>query len=390
MIDTQEIIQQYKNEFGHKPVWLSRAPGRVNLIGEHTDYNGGLVFPAAINREMKMAAGPRSDRKFCIYSTNFKQRVEFQPTDFQNVQPNHPWVNYFFGVIDGFRQRGFVMPGLNVVVSGDVPLGAGLSSSAAYEVCAATLLNHIFRAGLAAKDIALLAQEAEHSRFVGVRCGIMDQFISALGQANKALKLDCFSLSYELIPFNSNKASIVIINSMKKRGLVDSEYNRRRQECEEGLETLKKLDSAPFKTLRHVPMSVFEKYEDRLGVNVAKRVRHNLTENQRVKDFGIALKTDNFDMAGQLLYDSHVSLRDDFQVSCKELDAIADLSSAIGGCFGCRMTGAGFGGCAVALVKPDAVDHFRERLTQGYREAFNVTPDIYISKAESGAMIAIL
>jgi galactokinase len=385
MIHDERIIEIFEDAFNVRPAWIARAPGRVNLIGEHTDYNGGFVFPAAINREMKMAARLRDDKTIHLYSGNFDYKVVIDLSKELEPFETNTWANYFLAVAAQFQERGINLPGLNVALEGDVPLGAGLSSSAAYEVCAGELLSQITKAEMTHKNIALLSQAAEHSRFVGVKCGIMDQFISALGSKDKALKIDCFSLDYELIPFDSGKASIVIINSMKKRGLVDSEYNQRRKECEEGLKSMKTLAKEDYSTLRHIPMDVFESSQSFLSENVVKRVRHNLTENQRVLDFKSALSASDFKRAGELLYQSHASLRDDFQVSCKELDMIVEIASGINGCYGCRMTGAGFGGCAVALVQPEMVESFVSELAASYQEQTGKKPDIYVTPACAGA-----
>ncbi len=385
MIRNEHICELFRDAFGGSPRWIARAPGRVNLIGEHTDYNGGYVLPAAINREMKMAAAPRNDNTIHLYSGNFDFEVVIPLDQVLDPLDTQTWVNYFLAVAAQFQERGIPLPGMNICLEGDVPLGAGLSSSAAYEVCAGILLSEVTKAEITNKSIALLSQAAEHSRFVGVKCGIMDQFISALGSKDKALKIDCHTLEYELIPFDSDKASIVIINSMKKRGLVDSEYNQRRTECEEGLKKLQNLAGKDFSSLRHIPMDIFETHQSELSGNVVKRVRHNLTENKRVVDFTEALAAGDFNRAGELLYQSHASLRDDYQVSCQELDLIVKIAADIPGCYGCRMTGGGFGGCAVALVQPETVDGFVLEFSKKYSQQSGKSPDVYVTPACSGA-----
>ena len=297
----------------------------------------------------------------------------------------YTWANYFIAVVDQFQKRGVAIQGMNVVLNGDVPLGAGLSSSAAYEVCVAVMLDTICSTKIEKPQIALLSQAAEHSPFVGVRCGIMDQFISALGQADHALLIDCHSLEYQLIPFDSSRASIVIINSMKRRGLMDSEYNTRRSECEQGLALIRELSGEAYETIRHIPMEVFEKYQDKLSDGMRARLRHNLTENARVHALAEALTVNDWNAAGKALYASHASLRDDFGVSCKELDTIVEIAQTIDGVYGCRMTGAGFGGCAVALVNPDTVAQFEKTMTQEYFLRTGMECVIYTSTPCAGA-----
>lgn len=364
---------------------IARAPGRINLIGEHTDYNGGFVLPAAIDYEIQMAARPATGTATRLWSVNYGEAYQFD-TDAALPQPGHTqWHSYFVAVVDQFRQRGIDVPPLEIAMSGDVPLGAGLSSSAAFEVCAATLLNTVCATGLTGKEIALLAQAAEHSPWVGVRCGIMDQFASALGAADAALKLDCYSLEYEAVPFDSAAASIVIINTNKPRELRSSDYNRRRQECEEGLRLINKKSGSAYPALRHVPQEVFAELEADLPPVVAARVRHNITENARVLSFVEALRASQWTQAGELLYASHESLRDDFEVSCAELDAIMEIARESGLTYGCRMTGGGFGGCAVALVKPDNVTQFTAQMLSEYKRRTGLEATIYITTAAAGA-----
>ena len=385
MIEDAEIAGIFSGHFGMPPEYLARAPGRTNLIGEHTDYNGGFVLPAAIDNEIKMAARCNGRPRLNLYSGNFSERSSFDMHGAPGQPRARGWQNYFLAVVAQFHKRGISVPGLDVAIKGDVPLGAGLSSSAAYEVCAAVLLDAVCGAGMNRRDLALLAQAAEHSEFVGVRCGIMDQFISALGSANHALLIDCHSLDYQLFPFDSSGASIVIVNSMKRRGLMDSEYNQRRFECEEGLRIIRERSGVNYETVRHIPMDVFTAHAAELPENSRKRLRHNLSENARVLSFSEGLKQNDWPTLGKLLYESHASLRDDFSVSCAELDRIVEIASTCDGVYGCRMTGAGFGGCAVALVKPDMVAPFVERLTGKYRGTFGVTPDTYVSAPAAGA-----
>jgi len=262
-----------------------------------------------------------------------------------------------------------------------------LSSSAAFEVCAATLLNKVCQAGLSPKEIALLAQAAEHSAYVGVRCGIMDQFASALGQSAHALFVDCHSLDYEAVPFDPDGASIVIINSNKPRELRGSDYNRRRLECEEGLRLINEKENASYATLRHIPLEIFDRHAATLPEKVRQRVKHNLTENTRVREFVEALKRSDWDAAGDALYASHASLRDDFEVSCAELDAIVEIARDSKLAYGCRMTGGGFGGCAVALVAPANVENFKAHLEPLYKDRTGLEATVYSTRPMQGAAV---
>lgn len=385
MIVTDKLTETFTTLTGATPRWISRAPGRVNLIGEHTDYNGGYVLPAAIGYDIKMAAAPSEDATTRLHSANYNESFEYDTSaPLPRPEVTH-WYSYWLAVVQQFQARGVQVPALSVAMSGDVPLGAGLSSSAALEVCAATLINEITGAGLPPRDIALLGQAAEHSEYVGVRCGIMDQFASALGRDSHALLLDCHTLDYETVPFHSGDAAIVIINTNKSRDLRTSEFNTRRAECEAGLRQINELDRAEYETLRHVPAEVYARHAAALPEKVNLRVKHNITENERVHEFVSALKAADWATAGELLYASHASLRDDYEVSCAELDAIVEIARESGLVYGCRMTGGGFGGCAVALVPPANVEKFQSVLTPEYTARTGLTPTVYVSRPADGA-----
>lgn len=390
MISDSSITQKFQSVYSSRPTLIARAPGRINLIGEHTDYNGGFVMPAAIEYEIKMAARPSGSDITRLYSANYDEHFEYDSAHGLPRPEKTTWYSYWLAVCEQFIRRGCEPPAMDVVIHGDVPLGAGLSSSAAFEVCAATLLNEVCRAGLAPKDIALLAQAAEHSEYVGVRCGIMDQFASALGAKAHALFLDCHSLDYEAVPFDPAGAVIVIINSNKPRELRSSDYNTRRRECEEGLALINEWTGGDYPTLRHIPAEVFDEHAERLPENVRKRVRHNISENDRVRAFVQALKAGDWAAAGDALYASHASLRDDYEVSCRELDAIVEIARESGLAHGCRMTGGGFGGCAVALVPPANVDAFIEMLAPKYQQASGLEATIYATKPMQGASVTKL
>lgn len=385
MIDEGMLVNLHRDIHGSSPDWIARAPGRVNLIGEHVDYNGGFVLPAAIDREVRLVATGRGDQIIRVHSKEYNETFEFASDTLPTPGSVDGWQAYLVAVVSRFRERGLVIPGFDAVIAGDVPLGAGLSSSAAFSVCLATFLNALAGAGITPRDLALLAQEAEHCDYIGVKCGIMDQFISALGEEGTALLLDCHTLEYRHVSMDPSGAAIVIINSMKRRGLVDSEYNQRREECATALRLLSQWEGVEYPTLRHVPLEVFEKHATHLEDKTRRRARHGITENHRVMEFAEAAESGNWKRAGVALYESHASLRDDFEVSCRELDFLSAISEEISGVHGCRMTGAGFGGCAVALVEPDKADTAARQFQELFRAEFNVLPDVYQSIPGPGA-----
>lgn len=386
MIDESTITRIFEAKFATSPNLIARAPGRVNLIGEHTDYNGGFVLPAAIDREMKLAARVGGD-SVRVWSEEFGALYEFPSSALPEPGGVDGWRAYFVAVLARFRERGFRIPGMMVAATGDVPLGAGLSSSAAFAVAVATLVNHVCGAGLSPRDIAVLAQEAEHSAYIGVKCGIMDQFISAMGEEGNALLIDCHTLDAKLVPLDPTGATILIINSMKKRGLVDSEYNKRREECAAALKTLSELGGEDYPSLRHVPVEVFDRHADSLAEGPRRRARHAITENHRVETFAREASAGRWTEAGVALKGSHASLRDDYQVSCAELDFLAEAADTIDGVHGCRMTGAGFGGCAVALVVPEKANAAAAEFQRRFEKEFGVRPDVHLTRPGAGARV---
>jgi galactokinase len=324
-----------------------RAPGRVNLIGEHTDYNDGFVMPAAIDFYTWIAVAPRDDRKLVVNSTNFPDSIE---VDLQAGKPsprNH-WTDYVVGVAVMLERAGHRLRGANLLAHGEVPIGAGLSSSAAIEVASALALLSVSGLGMKRADLAELCKRAENE-FVGARCGIMDQFISCCGRAEHALLLDCRSLDYRLLPL-PHEVSLVICNTMVKHELASGEYNARRAECEEGVRRLSCF-LPHVRALRDVSLSDLERYAASLPATIYKRCRHVVTENERVTDAARSLERGDLPAFGKLTHDSHRSLRDDYQVSCSQLDLLVDLAGESPGVLGARMTGGGFGGCTINLVR---------------------------------------
>ncbi len=380
MKQAAEVSKAFESVFGRKPR-VFRAPGRVNLIGEHTDYNDGFVMPAAIEFSTWVAAAPRPDRTLAIHSENFSERREF-PLDDSNAQGQKHWSDYVRGVAVVLQRAGHKISGADLYIRGEVPIGSGLSSSAAIEVSTLLALLGVSGISLDKKQIALLGQRAENE-FVGMRCGIMDQFISCHGQSNHALMLDCRSLDYRLLPLPSN-VRLVICNTMVHHELAGGEYNKRRADCEAGVKHLAQFLPG-IKALRDVTVADLEKHGKGLPERVYRRCRHVVSEDGRMEQAAAALNSGDLETFGKLMHDSHVSLRDDYEVSCAELDTMVDLASKIKGVYGARMTGGGFGGCTINLVQAEHVDEFKAAVAPGYQKATGKKPTIYVSSAVEGA-----
>ena len=369
--------------FGTQPACIASAPGRVNLIGEHTDYNGGYVLPAAIDRSIAVAAGPRSDRMLYIYSHNKQSLVEMSIDGLHPLKQDS-WANYTAGVAYFLQRSGIALKGASLCIVGDIPQAAGLSSSAALGLANAHALLSLSGGNLDPIDLIKLCRQSEND-FVGVNCGIMDQFVSALGKANHALFLDCTSLDYEYVPLPSN-VRLVLCNTGVKRELTHSEYNKRRQEC---LYAVKQFSVRypGVHSLRDVSARQFEDAKDSLDPLLRKRARHVITENDRVLASVQALKDNNLSEFGKLMYRSHLSLKLDFEVSCPELDAVVDICAEADGVHGARMTGAGFGGSVVCLVEEHHVEEVTARLEREYPQKTGRTPSIHVCSIEDGATV---
>ncbi len=372
---------EFARQYGTQPEVIVRAPGRVNLIGEHTDYNEGYVFPIAIDRSVLVAASTRADRTVRLHAADFRAQDSFSLDHIAHARTRR-WSNYQRGVAAVLEERGFRLPGVDVAFSSDVPIGAGLSSSAAVEVSMAVTWQKLTGFDLDRPDLALLCQRAENT-FVGVNCGIMDQFISALGQENAALFIDCRTLDYRPAALPAGVA-VVIMDTRKQRGLADSAYNTRRAECEQGVRILS-THLADIKALRDVSVADLQLYADELPDNVRRRCRHVVGENQRVLDGIEALAQGDAAAFGDLMNASHVSLRDDYEVTGFELDTMVEAAWGAPGVIGARMTGAGFGGCAVALVEANQAGIFGEQVVTAYRERTELEPSLYVCTAEAGA-----
>ena len=372
-MDTGQLRERFRRRFGAEPR-LFRAPGRVNLIGEHTDYSDGFVMPVAIDFATYVAVAPGRDQKLLVHSENYDSTEEIPIAAAQ--RRNH-WSDYVAGVAVELRRMGLDVPGANLLIAGEVPLGSGLSSSAAIEVATALALLAMSGKQAGRAEIALVCQRAENN-FVGARCGIMDQFIACHGRAGHALKLDCRSLDVEIIPI-PQAVSIVVCNTMVRHAIAGGEYNQRRRQCESAARALGAT------VLRDVSLADFHRHEHQLSDVERKRARHVVTENARVLDFANALQQDDRGAIGRLMAASHRSLRDDFEVSCRELDIMVELATQVEGTLGARMTGGGFGGCTVNLVAANAVNRFREQVAREYERATGKTPEIFVTRAADGA-----
>ena len=378
-----QLAAAFRKRFGTSAQGIYRAPGRVNLIGEHTDYNDGFVFPAAIGFSCWVACAARSDRKLVVYSENLDETADSN-LDLLKPGNSRHWANYVMGVAWALEQGGHPLRGANLYIAGNVPLGAGLSSSAAIEVAAGFALLDRSHQRIELTELARLCQRAENE-YVGARSGIMDQFVSCHGRAGHALLLDCRSLAFEAVPLPAG-LQLVICNTMVKHEIGASEYNVRRAECEEGV---KRLAAAlpGIRALRDVTMAQLEKHQQLLSNVVYRRCRHVVSENDRVLESAQVLRSGNAADLAPLLAHSHRSLRDDYQVSCAELDAMVEIASRQPGVCGARMTGGGFGGCTINLVAAEHAPSFRSHVAAAYEKETGVRPEIYICEASHGAEI---
>ena len=360
---------------------IFRAPGRVNLIGEHTDYNDGFVMPAAVGFSTYVGIAARSDRKLVIHSEEFAGKFEFD-LDHLPQQRTGAWCDYVVGVASVLHQRGCNLRAANLLVHGEVPLAAGLSSSAALEVASALALMSLSEIQLPLPEVAKLCQKAENS-YVGARVGIMDQFVSCMGKAGHAFLLDCRSLGFQFVPIPAG-IRLVVCNTMVKHDHATGAYNTRREECEEAVRHFAKLDSTVH-ALRDVSVEMLNRHLDELPATIGKRCSHVVHENQRTLDAAHALAEGDLVQVGKLMRESHNSLRDLYEVSCSELDAMVEAAQGLPGFCGGRMTGGGFGGCTVNLVRQEHAESFSEQIAQRYRQATGIDPQVYLCSAEDGA-----
>ena len=384
---TEKLMETFQNLFGADgDIRTYFAPGRVNLIGEHTDYNGGHVFPCALTLGTYAVARKRDDRVLRFYSENFASLGVIE-TSLDDLVPDEKadWTNYPKGVMWTFEKRGYKLPqGMDIAIYGDIPNGSGLSSSASLEVLTGIVLKDMFGFDeITMPEIAQIGQYSENN-FNGCNCGIMDQFASAMGKKDNAIFLDTNTLECEYAPVVLPDAKIVITNSKVKHSLVDSAYNDRRSECETALEELK--SEMPIVTLGDLTEAEFEAHKDTIKDPVRQlRAKHAVYENQRTIRAVAALKANNIEEFGKLMNESHISLKNDYEVSCEEIDILVDLAWEIPGVIGSRITGGGFGGCTVSIVKNDAVDTFIEKVGNGYKEQTGNTAEFYVVEVGDGA-----
>lgn len=381
MIDRRKLYEEFDRMFGGEPR-LFRSPGRVNLIGEHTDYNDGFVLPMAIDRETAVAIRARDDRTVRVHTMNLDKSAEFDLDRPADTVPGS-WVNYIEGVARILELKGVKLKGTDMLICSDVPNGAGLSSSAALETVVGLSLSAIADANVDRETLAKVGQQAEHE-YAGARVGIMDQFVALHAHAGHALLLDCRSLKYENVPLDTSSVAVAICDTNVKHNLASSEYNVRRMECERAVEILKEFIPG-IRALRDVSAGDLEKYADKLPEPVNRRARHVVTENERTLQAAEALRQNDLSTFGLLMWQSHASLKNDYEVSCRELDILVEIAGETQGVLGARMTGGGFGGSTVSLVEREFLPEFEEAIRNRYKKATDIDPTILISEPGEGA-----
>lgn len=379
-MNSRELIQSFEKLFNQSPR-IFRAPGRVNLIGEHTDYNDGFVMPAAVGFSTYVAIAKRPDRKLVIYSEEFPEHVEF---DVEHLPDNRTrkWYDYVLGVARVLQQCGHSLPGVNLLVHGEVPIGAGLSSSAALEVAFARAIISVEEIAIPLPEIAQLCRQAENE-FVGARVGIMDPFVSCMAKQDQALLLDCRSLDFQPVPIPPG-IRLVVCNTMVKHDLATGAYNERREECEQATRFFAAKDPG-VRALRDVTVEMLEQYAEDLPPVIRKRCTHVVRENQRTIELSQALAAADWPRVAQLMKESHQSLRDLYEVSCRELDIMVDAAEGLPGFLGGRMTGGGFGGCTINLVRKNEAEQFAAKVAELYRKETGIVPQTYLCDAADGS-----
>jgi galactokinase len=378
----EQIEQKFKELFCEEPI-LVRSPGRVNLIGEHTDYNEGFVLPAAIDKAIYFAIAPNNSQNLSLHA--FDLIDSFTGNQKAIKKSNKGWPNYLLGVVDQIQKLGYEVPGFNCVFGGDIPIGAGLSSSAALEAGLAFALNELFHFQLEPLKLVGISQRAEND-FVGVQCGIMDQLINIFGKQNQVLKLDCRTLEHEYFPFEQENLRIVLCDSQVQRALASSEYNLRRSQCEEGVRLIRENNPVVI-SLRDVTCDMLTEFKNHLDPVLYKRCKYVVQENERVLEACNSLNNGDVSNFGEKMNASHIGLRDEYEVSCTELDHLVDGALELDGVFGSRMMGAGFGGCTINLVSLDHLEEFTEGMEKVYQDKLKKSPKMYITSIEEGTSL---
>ena len=374
-----KVLQDFKNNFDGEPI-IVRSPGRVNIIGEHTDYNNGFVLPAAIDKAIYVAVSPRNDETIKLYSGEFDKSFE---TSLSQLKPaKEGWPNYILGVADQLIKRGYTITGFNLAIDGNVPIGSGLSSSAAVECATAFALNEIFKLGIEKKDLAFIGQKAEHT-FAGVMCGIMDQFASVFGKKDHVMKLDCQSIEYEYVPLKLEGYKIVLLNTNVKHSLASSEYNTRRNQCEQGVAWIKE-HQPEVASLRDADMEMLHKYVEPKDRLIFLRCKYVVEEKERLLTGCEDLKRGDLKSLGKKMFQTHDGLSKEYEVSCMELDYLVDAVRNNPDVVGARMMGGGFGGCTINIVKEEAIEPLIKMLSGSYQKDMGKELTAYIAQIEDG------
>ncbi|NOX38206.1 MAG: galactokinase [Calditrichaeota bacterium] len=378
----EKLHHRFRKTFGEEPLMV-RSPGRINLIGEHTDYNEGFVLPAAVDKAIYFAVAPRSDHHCHLVAMDLEASFQFGLSD---LEPSpRGWPNYIMGVVDQLQKAGGRLWGFNCMFGGDIPIAAGLASSAAIEAGLAFALNELFQLGFSLSEIARMAMQAENE-FVGVQCGIMDQLANVYGRADRFIHLDCRSLDFDYVPFSDQPAEIVLCDTQISRELSASEYNLRRRQCEEGVRFFQQFFTTVH-SLRDVTLDMLESYRQRMDPVIYQRCLYVLQENDRVMGAVRDLRNGDLESLGIRLLESHMGLRDMFEVSCPSLDALVEAASRVEGVYGARMMGAGFGGCTINLVHPDALPVFQQTMSDTFQKRLKKPPLLYRVKIEEGTSV---
>jgi galactokinase len=378
----EKVLQDFKKNFGGEPI-IVRSPGRVNIIGEHTDYNNGFVLPAAIDKAIYVAVSPRNDEQIKLYSGEFDKSFDASLTELKPTKEG--WPNYILGVADQLMKRGYAIKGFNLAIDGDVPIGSGLSSSAAVECATAFALNEIFKLGISKKDLAFIGQKAEHT-FAGVMCGIMDQFASVFGKKDHVIKLDCQSLDYEYVPLKLEGYKILLLNTNVKHSLASSEYNTRRAQCEQGVAWIKE-HHPEVNSLRDADMEMLHKYVQPKDALIYKRCKYVVEEKERLLTGCEDLKKGDLKSLGRKMFQTHDGLSKEYEVSCKELDFLVDAVRNNPDIVGARMMGGGFGGCSINIVKEEAIDPLVKSIGESYEKNMGKELTAYIAQVEDGTSL---